>query len=664
MVFGKRGALLIVLSVLLLSSLASAAIVITPTKSLYNVGDNFDVNIAVRPTKATNDFFIATLVCEGRAIEFYKSPLKIAGGEEREISISTSLDNFIIAGISGDCLIRADYGDETVSGKTFTISGDVEVSLDIDVLDYRPGELVSLVGTAVKSNGESLSGFIDISVSGMEFSETIASDGGTFMTEFVIPENANAGSYEILVVAYEQDNNDRITNSGQISGTIKVAQVIQKVEVALNVETIIPENELSYTIVVYDQAEQFVEGEAIVVITNSEGFKISEALLKTSESNGLYIEPNFTPGDWQIYAKVQGVETTRKFKVEQYEKLAFNLESKILDVTNIGNIPYNGPIEISIGDVNEIKEIKDLAVGEVKRYKLVAPDGDYEIRVNTGNERSELGRALLTGNAISVEDVGGAIRNNLLVLVIIIVVLAILVVVVYRYRKKRKDKFIGKTSGSFTPTKFDGSAVEEKAPSSKVSSNVIDKGEKQESIVIALNVKNLSKLQSSGGEGLKVIDSALWKAKESGAKIYSDGNYRVVVLAPALTKSKDVIVKGLSVAEDLGRRLSEYNKRSKGAIEFGVGVNVGELIVESTGADKFRFISLDNTISAAKRVSQDSVSEVLLSEKARRKSAGKIKVTKKGALFRLEKITDRSAHADFISKFKNRQKIAAEKAKK
>lgn len=662
--FSKRGAFLIVLSVLLMASMVSAAIVITPVESVYNINDKFNPIFNLRPAQDTNGFFVATLVCEGRSVEFYRSPLNLAGGEERTIDLSFDLDNSIIAGISGNCLIRADYGDETVSGKTFTISGDVEVSLEIDVLDYRPGELVSLVGSAVKTNGETLSGFIDISISGMEFSETIASDGGTFVTEFVIPEKAGAGDYEILAVAYEQDGNDRITNTGQVTGTITVAQVIQTVEVALNVEVVVPENELSYSVVVYDQAGQFVEGEAIVIITDSEGFKISEALLKTSESNVLYIESNFTPGDWQIYAKVENIETTRKFKVEQYEKLSFSLENKILDVTNIGNIPYNGPIEISIGPVNEIKEIKDLAVGEVKRYKLIAPDGDYEINVNTGSERAELGRALLTGNAISVDDIGGAIGNNLFVLVIVIIILAALVVVVYIYRKRKKASFIGKTSGSFTPTKFDGSAVEEKMPSSKVSSNVIDKGEKQESIVIALNVKNLSKLQSSGSEGLKAIDSALWKAKESGAKIYSDGNFRVVVLAPALTKGKEVTVKGISVAENLGRRIGEYNKRAKIAVDFGIGVNIGDLIVESTGADKFRFISLDNTISAAKRVSQDADSEVLLSEKARRKSAGKIRVTKKGTLFKLEKITDRSVHSDFISKFKNRQKIAAEKEKK
>ncbi len=647
----EKGGILFVFVMILLMSVASAGIVISPTKAVYNAGDEFDVTISVKPTKTTRDFLTAGFVCAGRAIEIYKAPLTLDAGVKKDVQILTSLDSFIIGEIGGDCFVRADYGEESVTGKNFQISWNVDVGFELNEDTYDPGKDVSVIGQAVKSNGEALEGFVDISVTELGYSSTSDVTAGRFNLSFSIPDNAAAGSYNLIVSAYELEG-EETTNKGQSNGIIKVRQIMKKVDVALESQEVMPENEISYSVVAYDQSGGFIPADATVIIRDPNGNDVKKSLAKTSEGEKFYVFGNSTPGSWKIYAKVEGLETQKEFSVLEYEKISFTLEDKMLSVNNIGNVPFSGPVEISIGGVSEVKEIENLEVGESKKYKLVAPDGQYEILVNDGGEKQNLGKTLLTGRAISVDDIGGVFGNSAIILMIVPLILAVLVVVIYLYRRKKKREFIGKTSGSFTQK---GTEMPVKKPNISYDSATIDKGTKQESIIVALGIKNMAELRDSDSGGLNAVDSALWKAKESGAKIYSEGDYRLIVLAPVLTKDKDFMLKGVRIAEDLSRILNEYNKRTGMKIKFGIGVNVGNLAVESSEEGKFKFISLDNTISAAKRIAQEANSKVIISEKARSVNVGKIKVKKaegKDNLFELEKVTDRSAYQDYIQNFK------------
>ncbi|MFH1290914.1 MAG: hypothetical protein ABIH92_05940, partial [Nanoarchaeota archaeon] len=62
-------------------------------------------------------------------------------------------------------------------------------------------------------------------------------------------------------------------------------------------------------------------------------------------------------------------------------------------------------------------------------------------------------------------------------------------------------------------------------------------------------------------------------------------------------------------------------------IEFGIGINTGQLIIEEKEG-KFKFISLGNTITTAKKISQQSISNILLSDAFHEKTRGKIRSLK------------------------------------
>src|SRR3989344_7932015 len=69
---------------ILLLSIASAELIITQPRSIYNFGDSFDISIKIIPQKDANSFFTATLVCSGDNVELYRSPVKLNIGEEKE----------------------------------------------------------------------------------------------------------------------------------------------------------------------------------------------------------------------------------------------------------------------------------------------------------------------------------------------------------------------------------------------------------------------------------------------------------------------------------------------------------------------------------------------------------------------------------------------------
>jgi len=71
---------------------------------------------------------------------------------------------------------------------------------------------------------------------------------------------------------------------------------------------------------------------------------------------------------------------------------------------------------------------------------------------------------------------------------------------------------------------------------------------------------------------------------------------------------------------------------------------------------KFKFMSLDNTLAATKRISQEADTEALISENLRMQISGKAKIKKLEGkkLWKIEKIIDRSQHQDYVRKFKTK----------
>ncbi len=645
-----------------LSSIVSAELIISQPESFYNFGDSLDITVKIVPQKDTRDFFTASLVCSGQEIELYKSPFKLSAGEQKEVLISIVLDKFIVANGGGKCNINAKFADQTAASQSFELVKDVTVSVILPNVLYAPAEEIKVEGEAKKTNSQSLEGFVELKVPQLDISLISPVTNGKFTFNFTTPSNTKSGTYPVEIKAYEKDVFSEIINEGTTTTSIRIRQIPKDLDIALSSQTVSPNEELKFTPVITDQSGDKVDAEVTVTVYYPDNTVFRKNIVRSDISSSIPIESNYTPGSWRIEATSLDLKKTKEFSVNEYRNLSFDLENNTLTIQNIGNVLFKGPVEIKIGGISEIKDIT-LNVGEAKKFRLLAPDGNYDIQVGFGSDNNMLGSTFLTGKAISVDDsFGSSAASNILIIIWLIVILIIAVIAIVLYRKISRKTYIGKIPSTSSTSAFNpGSSTSPPKTalmptSSPQTNNIIDKGEKQESAIIALKIKNLEQLKPVQ-EALNTIETALYKAKEYGGKVYTEGDFRLIVLAPMLTKEADNSQKAIDVATKVERNIKEYNAKSLKKIDYGIGINNGNLIVENKEG-KFRFVSADNSIISAKNIAQFSNNDILISETIHRKTTGKTRANKLSDknLWQLEKVTDRTQHEDFISRFKNRNK--------
>ncbi len=477
---------------------------------------------------------------------------------------------------------------------------------------------------------------------------------GFYSAGFQIPENAPPGEYSINVYARDFDRQGLVMSSGASSSLIEISQSIRGIDIILSTSSIAPRSEFFFTPLLFDQAGNYGEGDIEINVYAPDQSLFSQSLIKASETISWFIEANQTPGFWVIEAKSLDFQVNKELYVEEFPELSSTIAEGMLVITNTGNIPYSGPLEIKIGEKSQVINI-NLELGESIRFELEAPDGEYDININDGRNPQNLGKMFLTGNAIGINEVKGFFIGNMGIWLwtLIIVILIIMILIIVRKILRKKD--FGKFPRIVTPS-IKSPLVTSSSP---VVSNVMDHGTREEALIIALKIKNLQELQRVVGSGnpLESIDRALLQAKSAKAKIYVDNDYRIMIFLPSITRTNENEPAALNAAKEIEAILQNHNKSSIHKISFGIGVNSGNIAVELKDG-RLKFVSLDNTVTIAKRIADYSEGFVLLSDQIHKKLLGKLRVEKiEGTNYwRLQRLPNHSNYEDFIQKFLNRER--------
>ena len=166
---GKPGLMLILAFILILNiyfiSFVSAEILINQPKDLYNLDDPISVPVTIKSSNNVNGFFSMTIICNGKETEIYKEYVFLSAGEEKKMTPSILLMPSLTGVTARDCKIKAILNEDYALTNDFKVSNKISVNLKTEQKEYSPGENILIEGDAIKENGQSVDGYIEITSS-------------------------------------------------------------------------------------------------------------------------------------------------------------------------------------------------------------------------------------------------------------------------------------------------------------------------------------------------------------------------------------------------------------------------------------------------------------------------------------------------------------------
>ncbi len=635
----KRG-LFILLSILIFTSLASAEIIIhNPPSEASNLGDSFSVISTIKSLKDATGIFYMDLICEGQEINFYKNGVSLSAGEEKRIESSLILSKSLIGEYKGKCVIKGIFGGEYSITNEFLISEHINLFPKKEQLEFNPGNSYLIEGNAIKENGQPANGFISLEIIREDETSPITSfetiNNGIFAINVSFPKDMKAGRYLLKLDAYEAEalpelslETSQKTNTGFTNYNIDVIQIATSLELIVEDQNVDPGTNAKIKAILHDQTGENIESSVTISMKNNKTKLIEQTEKNTNEYLEILIPLNEPPSTWTASAESQGLKIEKTFLIAEKKTLNISLVNDTITIINAGNVFYKDNVTIKIDE--EITQLEvSLDIGEIREYKVNAPDGEYEITLIEKEGNEIVHKAFLTGKAISVKEKKSKSFFSLAWLFIIL----ILGIVVYiLFRKNRKKTFFG-----YMPSNLGkkGNPKKEIMPLKKGSKLVYKnpaivslsiKGEKQNATTICLNIKNLKEIEKTKNNAEETLQKIINFAEDSRAIVYENQENINFILIPSKTKTFKNELTALKIAEGINKILVHYNRLFKPKIEFGISVNNGNIITKTeSGQRTTQFMSLGTFITSAKKMSSLSNGEILFSREINDKLKSSVK---------------------------------------
>ena len=585
--------------------------------------------------------------------------------------------------------IKKEGGDSIDSeNKDATVSQKIKVKYEAEGENETTEEIVYFKVTTVIDGGDVDSQDFEESseTEGSDDEDTIDVDNGMFFgkiidgqfsVSFSLVENIPAGDYRIDVLAYETDSSGERTSEGIAMANLKISQILTEIDIALGDVDLDPGKQLNFKPSLIDQAGFLITEDIAVIIQDEELIRIFEKIVPSGETINYDIQTNLTSGYYEIEASSDGISKTKKFYVNEKAIISFKINNQTLRITNIGNIPYKKNVQINLGAESFVKSL-NLDLGESQEFELEGYDGEYDVWVSDGENELSQQTVSLTGNAVNVKAVGGTLLTTPIIWIFLIIVLGAGVLFLFRNVLKKKSFAYPFTSFKnlfhrrSKTLKLDRTGkvikepekekVEKKSQSNEKASGkplhheaeqvLVLKGQKNRATVVALHIKNKINKDSKKGLG-----DAIEHVYEKKGAVYERDDYVFVVFSPLMTRSFKNEIKAAKAAEKIASALKEHNKKFSDKIEFGIGINSGNIISKIENK-KLKFTALGNLVGPAKRLAQASKGQILITKEVYERGISDIKAQKKKfkgtEVYEIRRIMDQEKNKAFIQGFLKR----------
>lgn len=666
----KKRAFLFLFAVVLFSTFASAEIIFNQQPNeIYNYGDTIIVPVKVKSLTEVSKNFNMDLICGGKYVNFYKNGVSLGAGEEKNLEASLILTRENVGLVLGDCKIKASFNNDYSLTNIFEISDLITIQSKVGQVEFNPGESMIAEGNALKKNGNTVDGFMRFKLVMENSSETVEQLGtinnGYFSFNLTLPKNMKAGSYVVQLEAYEQDVDGNEINKGSMSYNIAVKQVPTSLEIVMENKEIQPGAKLKIKTILHDQTGEKIPSTAIITIKKSKNEIVEQIDLPTDEFFEREISYNEPPGNWSVYAVSNMLDSEVEFFIKENKEVLVEVANGTIILTNKGNVPYNDTLFVKLGSESVSIETF-LEVDEMKKYSLSAPDGNYRVDIISDGKNRFSQEVSLTGKAIDLKELRNS-KLSFLNLAIVwiflgVVVLFVLFLIIRKgYKKGVLGKF--KSGGNFKKKvsayspeikpveKMRGNYMVDTRNRAKLSLNL--RGDKQDSAIVCLRIKNFSEIRREGIEDLMKKISSI--AENKRAFVYENRESIFFIFSPLKTRT----FKNEKAAIDLAREIQEvvlnHNKIFKYKLDYGISAVNGDLISRVNDIGELEFMGMNNIINNSKKIASLGHGEVLLSREMKERAGGLIKPEEKKiegvSVYAIKEMRDREQHTKFLNDF-------------
>jgi class 3 adenylate cyclase len=424
---------------------------------------------------------------------------------------------------------------------------------------------------------------------------------------------------------------------------------------------------------IYDKSGDEMNNTVLLKIIDSTSKTIYQKIISTNQPVTFETSSNNLPGYATVTAENGNLSAEKTFQISELKKIAATIKDGKIILTNVGNVPYSGPVEIQVGGEIFTQTIT-LGYNENKSFDITAPDGFYDVSVNDGNPILSQSSVSLTGNVISLREsgakIGDYVANNPIVWIFIAGIIILFLVVFYKrhYENKRLFGSLDKPNKIKVLDMRKKGGIEVINPG-KVMDQIVAGGEirkaeqmtvlhgqKQPASIISLKIKN-----NVDGIAQDNITKALDYGYKQKAVSYSTGNGAILIFSPLVTKKNKNEEAAVKVALDIDAFLKEHNRKFRNdKISYGIGVNSGEIVNQLNGK-VLQFANINKTINIAKKVADLANDEVLLSKDIHEKTTNSIKSDKvtSGAmeLFTVKRVINTQETQKFMNEFMRRNTV-------
>ncbi|HUW43496.1 MAG TPA: hypothetical protein VMV95_00860 [Bacillota bacterium] len=657
--------LVLLMSVLVLFPLTSATLIINQQPAeVYNLGDVISVPVKVVSTGEMLGSLNIDLICGTQKVNYKVGIPLLSVGEEYETNLYIPLIKSEIGELKERCKMRVSLGADSVLTKEFKISDLILMDANLSILEFDPGETLFINGQAIRENGAPANGFIELSIlegnnSILNHLETVKN--GVFSINTILPNKIKAGALILNLNLYEIDSDGKITNKGFLNQNIRINQIPTSLEIVFESKEVIPGTNLKIKSVLYDQTGEKIPSIAKITLKNRNDKIMEQTEIATEEFLEFPILYNEFPSKWKVIASSNELTSESLFTILEKESISIEIINKTLTIANTGNVLYNKTALIKIGNKTLNIDLY-LEVDESQKYIITAPDGEYNVKVITGDTDFS-GQVALTGKTIDVKKAPGKIGSIIKYPLIWIFIILILGFVVFiTFRRGSKKTFVGHISskirkggekGKLIPL-VKGSLVNSR---NKAELSLSIKGDKQNVSLVALNIKNLKEIQAKKSNVEETLQKIVNLSEENKAVTYESNNDLFFILAPTKTRTFKNEKMALEIANKIKEILSNHNKMAKQKINFGISLNYGTIVAKQE-KDSFKFMSLGTLMAATKKIASLAEENILLSEKMNDVFGSSVKTTKHEKsgmdVYSIKEIRNVEEHKKFIRNFLDR----------